>query len=294
MKISQLRYFITIAQLENMSRAAELLHISQSSLSKNIASLEEELGAPLFDRNNKQISLNPAGKLFLQSCNVILQEYQKVQNDIHLLTTGTDNRIRIGSCGSIDRFYSCMAAFKDLHPETEYDLNSSIESASYLDINEYDVLIYPSEPQYDRFTGFDFGTERYLLAVSSTHPLAKDTAISLNMLRGLDFVFLCNGKTFMEYPYNVYTALAIEGASHSFVDTQEMHRQVIASKIAVGFVSENCMDFYTSKKIRLIPLLDHRFSRKLRLCFKRNKHLSDFGRMFKNFTIDYFSLKEEI
>lgn len=53
MKISQLSYFITIAQLENMSRAAELLHISQSSLSKTIAALETELETPLFDRSSK-------------------------------------------------------------------------------------------------------------------------------------------------------------------------------------------------------------------------------------------------
>ena len=46
MQIAQLRYFTTIAQLENVSQAAELLHLSQSSLSKNLARLEAEVGAP--------------------------------------------------------------------------------------------------------------------------------------------------------------------------------------------------------------------------------------------------------
>ena len=57
MNISQLRYFTTVAQLENVSKAADLLYLSQSSLSKNIAKLEEELGMPLFDRNGKKITL---------------------------------------------------------------------------------------------------------------------------------------------------------------------------------------------------------------------------------------------
>lgn len=292
MKISQLSYFITIAQLENMSRAAELLHISQSSLSKTIAALESELETPLFDRTSKQLSLNPAGKRFLKSCNLILQEYQTLKNDLQLMTTGSDTRIKIGSCGSIDRLYPCMAGFKNIHAKTEYTLNSYIEDVEYLDINEYDVLIYPAELQYDRFTGFGFGSENYMLAVPAVHSLSKSTAVSLKMLNELDFVFLRHKKSFPEHAYKIYKALTIQGASQSFVDSREMHRQIIASGIAVGFVSENCSDFYRSKNIRLIPLLDHRFSRELRICFKRDKHLTDFGRSFRDFTINYFSLKE--
>ena len=70
----QIRYFITIAQLENMSRAAELLHISQSSLSKNISAIEKELGTELFERNGKNISLNRAGTQFLESCRRMIAE----------------------------------------------------------------------------------------------------------------------------------------------------------------------------------------------------------------------------
>lgn len=292
MKISQLNYFITIAQLENMSRAAELLHISQSSLSKNIAALETELGTPLFDRNCKQLSLNAAGKRFLKSCNRILHEYQNLRNDIQLMTTGSDTRIKIGCCGSVDKLYPCMAAFKSEHPETEYNLNGYIEDVEYLDINEYDILIYPSELQYDKFTGFDFSLDHYQLAVPASHPLAKATAISLKMLNDLDFVFLRHKKSYPEHSYKIYKALAIQGASLSFVDSREMHRQMISAGIAVGFVSENCSDFYMSKNIRLVPLLDHRFSRELKLCFKRDKHLTDFGRCFRDFAVNYFSLTE--
>ena len=61
MRIAQLRCFVTVAQLENMSQAAELLHLSQSSLSKNIATLEEELGTQLFQRKGRSLTLNPAG-----------------------------------------------------------------------------------------------------------------------------------------------------------------------------------------------------------------------------------------
>ncbi|MCI9562843.1 MAG: LysR family transcriptional regulator [Oscillospiraceae bacterium] len=66
---AQLRYFTTIAQPENVSQAAQLLHLSQSSLSKNLAKLAAELRTPLFDHSGKRLTLNPAfiGKYFPNS-----------------------------------------------------------------------------------------------------------------------------------------------------------------------------------------------------------------------------------
>ena len=58
--IAQLRYFTTIAKPENVSRAAQLLHLSQSSLSKNLAKLAAEVRTPLFDHSGKRLTLNPA------------------------------------------------------------------------------------------------------------------------------------------------------------------------------------------------------------------------------------------
>ena len=58
MNIQNLRYFAIVAKLENVSRAAELMHTSQSSISKNIFTLEEELGTKLFDRHGKKLVLN--------------------------------------------------------------------------------------------------------------------------------------------------------------------------------------------------------------------------------------------
>lgn len=64
MEMLQLEYFRTVARLEHMTRAAQELHIAQPALSKTISRLEEDLGVPLFDRQNRQIRLNAFGKAF--------------------------------------------------------------------------------------------------------------------------------------------------------------------------------------------------------------------------------------
>ena len=68
MEIRVLRYFLAIAREENMTRAAERLHISQPSLSKEIKKLEEELDHELFIRTNKNMLLNDEGKIEVTFC----------------------------------------------------------------------------------------------------------------------------------------------------------------------------------------------------------------------------------
>ena len=68
MEIMQLRYLKEVARQESFTRAAELLHITQSALSKSIAKLEDEVGVKLFERDGNRIHLNPFGKAILQMC----------------------------------------------------------------------------------------------------------------------------------------------------------------------------------------------------------------------------------
>ena len=62
MELRHLRYFVAVAETENVSRAAVKLHVSQPALSRQIRDLEEELGFPLFERSAKSVRLTEAGK----------------------------------------------------------------------------------------------------------------------------------------------------------------------------------------------------------------------------------------
>ena len=95
MNIQNLRYFAIVAKLENVTKAAELMHTSQSAVSKNILALEEEFGVNLFDRFGKKLVLNDAGRRFLQSCEKILEETDTVTKDLRHLSAGGENIIRI-------------------------------------------------------------------------------------------------------------------------------------------------------------------------------------------------------
>lgn len=291
MDISQLRYFTTVAQLENISRAADLLHLSQPSLSKSIAKLEAELGMPLFDRRGKKIVLNTQGSRFLECSNVILRELEFALDDMTLLATGSDSKIKIGIAGDSSQMIACMAAFNRQQPGAEFELSCNIECQEHIDINDFDVMVYPPGIKYEKFIGYFLHDERYYLAVGSEHPLARNASILPKDLDGQDFVFLRSGKSYIEYPFRICTALAVRFGSQCHVDSRELHQQMIGAGIAIGFVPEDVAALYQNNRgIRLLPIQDQRFSRTMMICFRREKHLSALAKSFRDFAIRFFRL----
>ena len=293
MNIQNLKYFAIVAKLENVSRAAELMHTSQSSISKNIFTLEEELGTKLFDRHGKKLVLNDAGKRFLQSCDRILQETESVTKDLRHMSTGDDNLIRICAVGTDPHLFTFMSMFKVSYPDVEYAVDSIPEGDELPDINKYDLIIYPDELKYRKFKGIDFYTEKYLFAVRNDNPLAERVSIPVKMMNGLPMVFL-NHKLEYEYPYHVCLAQTVKMSSVNFVDSRDLHRQMISNGIACGFVPEGNAEMYRNdSRIKLLHLTDDRFTRQMKACFKREKHLSAMGSAFRESMINYFNLQVE-
>ena len=293
MNIQNLRYFATVAKLENVSKAAELMHTSQSSISKNIFTLEEELGTKLFDRHGKKLVLNDAGKRFLQSCDRILQETETVAKDLRHMSTGDDNLIRICAIGMDPHLLTFMSIFKVSYPEVEYAVDSIPDGEELPDINRYDLIIYPDELKYRKFKGINFYTEKYLFAVRNDNPLADRVSLPVKMMNGLPMVFL-NHKLEYEYPYHVCLAQTVKMSSMNFVDSRDLHRQMISNGIACGFVPEGSAEIYRNdSRIKLLHLTDDRFTRNMKACFKREKHLSVMGSAFRKSMIEYFNLQSE-
>src|SRR5438045_7884014 len=96
MELRHLRYFVGVAEIENVSRAALKLHVSQPALSAQIRDLEDELGFPLLKRTAKSVSLTEAGRTFLNEARAVLQRADEGVKKARSVATAGETDLHVG------------------------------------------------------------------------------------------------------------------------------------------------------------------------------------------------------
>src|SRR6185436_13535329 len=96
MELRHLRYFVGVAEAENISRAALRLHVSQPALSRQIRDLEEELGFALLERSAKSVRLTEAGRVFLAEARAVLQRAEDAVKAARAMAEGGRGELQVG------------------------------------------------------------------------------------------------------------------------------------------------------------------------------------------------------
>ncbi|MEV4544165.1 LysR family transcriptional regulator [Micromonospora echinaurantiaca] len=118
MQLHQLRYFVAVAEVRHFTQAADLVGITQPSLSKQIHALETDLGAPLFERVRGNISLTAAGEVLLPLAKRILADVDTATREVQELVGLRRGRVRLGATPSLATSLAppVLRRFRDAHP----------------------------------------------------------------------------------------------------------------------------------------------------------------------------------
>jgi len=118
MQVHQLEYFAAVAQTRHFTRAAESVHVAQPSLSRQISTLERELGTPLFNRARGNITLTPAGETLLPFARRILAELDDARVQVQELVGLARGRLRLGATPSLSTVLlpDALRRFRDEYP----------------------------------------------------------------------------------------------------------------------------------------------------------------------------------
>ena len=192
MELRQLRYFVATAEELHFGRAARRLSISQPPLSMTIRHLEEELGVRLLERNNKRVTLTPAGRVFLSDARYLLSEAGKTKELARRVATGKSGRLRVGFVGSMlyRGLPDYVRAFRTAAPNIVLTL-TELNSAEQIDAVAQGRLDagFVHAPQAPRdLRGIPIAQEPFLACLPEDHRLARSRRMRLGSLADEAFV----------------------------------------------------------------------------------------------------------
>src|SRR5246127_459611 len=128
MELHQLRYFCAIAETGSFSRAAQQTHVSQPSLSQQIAKLEDELGARLFDRLGRTVRLTELGAAFLPRARAVLRDLEAARSDVVERKTSISGPLCVGVIPTIGPYFlpTVLASFSRKFPQAHVTIVEEI------------------------------------------------------------------------------------------------------------------------------------------------------------------------
>lgn len=193
MDLRQLRYFLMAAETLNFRRAAERLNVSQPPLTVAIRKLEEELGAPLFSRSTRGVSLTPAGEAALEAARGVLLQVDKLRQAVSERSDAERGRLVIGfvSSATYGLLPRLLAAFRRRYPRVELVLEEAAgdDIARRLRLRQLDAGLVPlplAEPVHLETTLLE--TDDLVIAVPEAHPLAERRSAPLALLAPERFI----------------------------------------------------------------------------------------------------------
>ena len=190
MEIRTLRYYLVVAREENMTRAAETLHVTQPTLSKALKSLEEELGKKLFIRQSFNIKLTDEGMLLRNRAEDLVSMADRIEREFISLDDITGGDLYFGLAESYQIRYLAreIHTFKKTYPHLRYHITSgdTEQVIEKLDKGLLDFIVLAESPAAGKYESLLFPeSEEWGLVIPEDDPLASKQAIQAEDLIGL-------------------------------------------------------------------------------------------------------------
>ncbi len=203
LEFRQLRYFLALADTLHYGKAAEKLFLSQSALSQQIKQLEAFMGTRLFDRTNRKVTLNRAGRLFLREARLIVQQLERSSERWQSEFKGFRGEIKIGFVGSAMQQYlpPILKQFGTDHPAIKLHLDElrNKEQLEALERENIDIGFMRSNQISPEMAIKSVLQENFSLVVPKEHPIETSNFKDIGQLSEESFILFPNEKSPMYY-----------------------------------------------------------------------------------------------
>ncbi|WP_423802596.1 LysR family transcriptional regulator [Neobacillus sp. SAB-20_R2A] len=283
MDIRHLTYFIEVAKYKSFTRASKSLHLSQSTLSKVVKSLEEELNVELIDRSAKKIELTDAGEIVLTEGQMIMESLNDLSFHLYDLLNLKKGKIKIGIPPIIGFLFfpKIIKGFNNLYPDIKINIfeddSNKVKQEVKEGIIDFGVVMLPVDEK--EFDVIPFVYEELSLFVHHSHPLAQREKVKMKELINENFILFKQ-----EYIHDLIIQECLRAGFRPKITYEISEWGFISGMIGENLGISICPKPIAKKVdqdlIKVIPIDNPSFPWNLGLISKKRKHASPAVREF--------------
>lgn len=291
MDIRQLQYFAEVAKQRSFTRAAEVLHVSQPSISKMIKSLETELGVVLLDRSERKIELTDAGHLVYEHAQRILQLVGDLTSSVEELLQVERGFIRLGLLPTVGAFLlpAAIARFKQRYPQIELEMREY--SAKPLEVQveqgHIDIGLTVLPVNEERFEAIPLRAEELVAIVYPGHALFGRESVNLTDLRDESFVLFTEEYAMHDVVRQACLQAGFEPKVAYMSSLWDFVGEMVAARMGISLVPRSVAERLHRGKLHIVPLSWPPIDWTYALICRKDRYLSHAARAFIGFVRDH-------
>ncbi|MDY8023293.1 LysR family transcriptional regulator [Paenibacillus polymyxa] len=287
MELLQLQYFLAVARLEHVTEAARNLHVTQSSLSKTIQRLEEDLGVPLFDRTGRKLRLNEFGSRFLHRAERALFELEQGKQELSDLSSPEHGTLEL-AVTTASTLPNILREFRKKRPYIQFHVQmlTTQEMITLLHRGEVDFCLSSPPIEGDDIECQIVFIDPILVAVPKGHRLADRSSVTLTDLRDEWFVGVKRGYGTRDLVDSVCKS---EGFVPKYVyegDEPARLSTLVEAEIGIAFIPSTARN--SREHLKYLQVENHELVREIALLWHRSRYISRAALEFREVVVEYF------
>lgn len=285
LSIKQLRAFIALTETDNFTRAAQKINLSQPAFSALIASLEEEVGYRLFDRDTRKVQLNADGIHFIDIARRLVQTHDDAVMEIKSYATGYKGKIVLAVLPSmaVEWLPQVLAQYHRQRPDIKVELLDTQWDHCLKAVlsGRADLAMSAGQPSPGTFSSRMLFADDFFLICHKSHPLALRERVDVVEVAEHAFVGFCQGTSIRQY-----TDQLMEPHGLNYVlEVRQLTTMMglVAANYGVSIVTGLTLFQFQHKDIAIVPFRDLSLQRGIYLVTDKERRLSVCAKEFYDF-----------
>lgn len=288
MDIQKMLTFCTVYECGNISKASEKLFCSQPALSKQIHSLELDLGYPLFERNGKKLIVNENGKIFYRFAKNVINDYQLLKRELFIKNNKSNHEVRFGTTNFIGTYLipPILSKFKNEYPTTpvNFIVNFLPTITQLLEEDVINFAIVPANNNILNNSSYicdSFLEDEFVLICPPNHPLTKLDEVHLRDIQDYTFLISCDQSATRDFVGQILNENNIHLTNTINMDNIYTIKHGVINNLGISLLSKSAIEkdesFGVLKSIRF---KDAELIRKLYIVYKAKHTFSEEEALF--------------